>query len=125
MHETRVGSLGQEDPLQKERATHSGILAWEIVRIEELCLEGYSPWGNKKLDTTEKVTLSTCTSALCTSTSSNTTFNMYKCFMPASYVVTQNIKLHVQRSGFFKSYHFAASSRIADKMAFFFKLQLC
>ena len=67
-HETRVGSLGQEDPLQKERATHSGILAWEIVRIEELCLEGYSPWGNKKLDTTERVTLSllsTCTSALC------------------------------------------------------------
>jgi len=28
--ETRVGSLGQEDPLEKEMATHSSILAWEI-----------------------------------------------------------------------------------------------
>ena len=30
MQETRVLSPGQEDPLQKEMATHSGILAWEI-----------------------------------------------------------------------------------------------
>ena len=28
--ETRVGSLGQEDSLEKEMATHSSILAWEI-----------------------------------------------------------------------------------------------
>ena len=28
--ETRVPSLAQEDPLEKERATHSGILAWKI-----------------------------------------------------------------------------------------------
>ena len=28
-------SLGQEDPLEKERATHSGILAWEISGTEE------------------------------------------------------------------------------------------
>ena len=30
MQETQVLSLGQEDPLQKEMATHSSILSWEI-----------------------------------------------------------------------------------------------
>ena len=30
MQETWVQSLGQEDPLEKETVTHSGILAWEI-----------------------------------------------------------------------------------------------
>ena len=30
MQETRVCSLGQEDPLEKGMAIHSGILAWEI-----------------------------------------------------------------------------------------------
>ena len=30
MQETWVGSLGQEDPLEEEMATHSSILAWEI-----------------------------------------------------------------------------------------------
>ena len=30
MRETWIRSLGQEDPLKKEMATHSGILAWEI-----------------------------------------------------------------------------------------------
>ena len=29
MQETRVRSLGQEDPLEKEMASHSSILAWE------------------------------------------------------------------------------------------------
>ena len=33
--ETRVGFLGQEDPLEKEMATHSSILAWEILWTEE------------------------------------------------------------------------------------------
>ena len=35
MWETRVQSLGQEDPLQKEMATHSSILAWKIPWTEE------------------------------------------------------------------------------------------
>ena len=35
MQETRVRSLGREDPLEKERAIHSSILAWEITRTEE------------------------------------------------------------------------------------------
>ena len=35
VQETRVQSLGQEDPLEKEMATHSSILAWEIAGTEE------------------------------------------------------------------------------------------
>ena len=35
MQETRVWSLGGEDPLEKEMATHSGILAWRISWTEE------------------------------------------------------------------------------------------
>ena len=36
MQETQVRSLGQEDPLEKEMATHSSILAWRIPWTEEL-----------------------------------------------------------------------------------------
>ena len=36
MQETWVQSLGWDDPLEKEMATHSSILAWEIPWIEEL-----------------------------------------------------------------------------------------
>ena len=35
MQETWVRSLGWEDPLEEEMATHSSILAWEIPRTEE------------------------------------------------------------------------------------------
>ena len=35
MQETWVRSLGQEDPLEKEMATHSSILAWRISWTEE------------------------------------------------------------------------------------------
>ena len=35
MQETQVQSLGQEDPLKKEMATHSSILAWEISWTEK------------------------------------------------------------------------------------------
>ena len=52
MQETWVPSLGQEDPLEEERATHSNILAWEILGRRSLV--GYSPWGHKKSDTTER-----------------------------------------------------------------------
>ena len=45
MQETWVQFLGQEDPLEKEMATHSSILAWEIPWTEEP--GGYSPWGPK------------------------------------------------------------------------------
>ena len=51
VRETRVQFLGQEDLLEKEMATHSSILAWNIPWTEEL--GGYSPWGRKESDTTE------------------------------------------------------------------------
>ena len=35
MRETRLRSLGREDPLEKEMATHSSTLAWKILWIEE------------------------------------------------------------------------------------------
>ena len=35
MQETQARSLGQEDPLEKEMATHFSILAWKIPRTEE------------------------------------------------------------------------------------------
>ena len=35
MRETQVQALGLEDPLEKEMATHSSILAWEIPWMEE------------------------------------------------------------------------------------------
>ena len=49
--ETHVQSLGWEDPLEKEMAIHSNILAWEIHAQRSLM--GYSPWGNKELNMTE------------------------------------------------------------------------
>ena len=52
MRETRVQSLGQEDPLEKEMATHSSTLALKIPRMEELGT-GYYPWGRKESGTTE------------------------------------------------------------------------
>ena len=47
----QVRSLGWEDPLEQEMATHSNILAWKIPWTEELA--GYSPWGRKESDTTK------------------------------------------------------------------------
>ena len=35
MQETRVQSLGQEDPLEQGMTTHSSILAWRIPQTEE------------------------------------------------------------------------------------------
>ena len=49
----QVQSLGWEDPLEKEMATHSSILAWKFPRAEEPDLAGYSPCGCKELDMPE------------------------------------------------------------------------
>ena len=43
IQETWVWSLGQEDPLEKGKVTHTGILAWKIPQSPE----GYSPWGRR------------------------------------------------------------------------------
>ena len=53
MQESQAQSLGQEDPLEKGMATHSGILAWRIPWTGEPA--GYSPWGCKELDMTEQL----------------------------------------------------------------------
>ena len=50
--ETRLRSLGWEDPLEKEMAIHSRTIAWKIPWTEEL--GRYSPWGRKELDMTER-----------------------------------------------------------------------
>ena len=55
MQETWVRSLGQEDPLEKEMATHSSILAWRIPWMEEP--GGLQSTGCKELDTTERLHL--------------------------------------------------------------------
>ena len=47
MQEMRVQSLGWEDPLEKEMATHSNILSWEIPWSEYRV--GYSPWSQMQL----------------------------------------------------------------------------
>ena len=49
MWETQTRSLDQDDPLEKETATHSSVLAWRIPWTEE----PGGPWGCKELDTTE------------------------------------------------------------------------
>ena len=49
--ETWILPLGREDPLEKEMATHSSILAWRIPWMEGL--GGLQSTGRKELDTTE------------------------------------------------------------------------
>ena len=48
MQETWVRSLGPEDPLEKEMATHSSILAWRILWTEEPGGLLHSPQGRKE-----------------------------------------------------------------------------
>ena len=51
MRETQVRSLGWEDPLEKEMATHSCILAWRIPWTEELGV--LQSKGTQRVDRTE------------------------------------------------------------------------
>ena len=54
MWDTQVRSLGGEDPLEKEMATHSSTLAWKIPWTGEPC-KSYSPWGRKESDMAEQL----------------------------------------------------------------------
>ena len=56
MQETWVRSLGWDDPLEKEMAIHSSILAWRIPWTEN-SMQGYNPWGCKEQDTTERLSV--------------------------------------------------------------------
>ena len=58
MQEIPVHSLGQEDPLEKGKATYSSILAWRMSN---------RPWSGKESDTTEWITLTLSLSILLTS----------------------------------------------------------
>ena len=53
MQETWVSSLGWEYPLEEGMGTHSSILAWRISHGQR-SLAGYSPWGCKESDMTER-----------------------------------------------------------------------
>ena len=53
MPETQVPSLGQEEPLEKEMATHSSMLAWRIPGMEEP--GRLQSTGHKESDTTEQL----------------------------------------------------------------------
>ena len=53
MLETQIQTLGREDLLEKEMATHYSILAWKIPWMEEP--GSYSPRGCKESETTERV----------------------------------------------------------------------
>ena len=52
VQETRVPFLGWKDPLEKEMAAHSSILAGKSHGLRSLV--GYCSWGHKELDTTER-----------------------------------------------------------------------
>ena len=54
MWKTCVRSPIQEDPLEKEMATHSSVLAWRSPQTEEP--GGLQSWGRKESDTTEQLT---------------------------------------------------------------------
>ena len=56
MQVMQVQFLGWEDPLEKEMAPHSSILAWKIPWTEEPGGQA-SPRGCKELDTTMQLTL--------------------------------------------------------------------
>ena len=68
MQETQVQFLGQEDPLGKGMTTQSRVLAWRTHGQRSLV--GYSPWGHKKLDKTERLS----------------TINAYSCILSCSFV---------------------------------------
>ena len=55
MQKTQVLSLGWEDPLEKEMATPPVLLLGELH--VQRSLAGYSPWGHKKLDTAEQLSM--------------------------------------------------------------------
>ena len=53
MWETQTRSLGREDPLEKEMAAHSSTIAYKSHGWRSLV--GYSPWGCKESDMTERL----------------------------------------------------------------------
>ena len=85
MQETQVQSLGQEDPLKKEMATRSGILAWKIPWTEKtgrLQSIGSQRVGHDWATNTFSISLSTCfdvkaTSQVCSYQTWNNSFQQH------------------------------------------------
>ena len=61
--ETWIWSLGQQDPLEREMATHFSILAWEIPGTEEP--GGLQSMGYQELEMTEWLNTTTNLNAIC------------------------------------------------------------
>ena len=59
MQETQVWPLGWEEPLEKDMATHSRVLAWEIPWTEDP--GELQSWGRKESDTAEQLSMHTRT----------------------------------------------------------------
>ena len=74
VEEIWVQSLGHEDPLQKERATHSSVLPGEFH--VQRSLVGYSPWVCKKSDMPEGV-IQSCGSVIQDISSGQFPFALY------------------------------------------------
>ena len=88
MWETQIWSLGWEDPLEKEMATHYSILAWRIPWTEEP--GGLQFMGSRRVSMTEQlslthsfcatwVELSNCKRDLCVSLSPEPKYFLWKC----------------------------------------------
>ena len=50
MQKTQVRSLGQEEPLEKEMATHSSVLAWRLLWTEEPDMLQFMRWQRVRQD---------------------------------------------------------------------------
>ena len=74
--EMQVWFLGQEDPLEKEMATQSNILAWEIP-----CLVGYSSRGRKESDVTQWRSTHTWWSVFYQESSNKNIFFVRRCWV--------------------------------------------
>ena len=77
IQETCTRSLSQEDALEKGMAIHSSILAWRIPWTEDPGGLQSSLWCQKKLDTTEHLTLSSCECDRCGSLASLIFLKLY------------------------------------------------
>jgi len=72
MQETWVQSLGWEDPWDKGKAPHSVFWPREVHGL-------YSPWGHKKSDMTEQLSLIPCFIALTWVSTQDSTYNKFFC----------------------------------------------
>ena len=74
IHETQIQSLGQEDPLEKEMAIHSSILAWRIPRLDR---EDCQATDHGVTKSRTQLTTHACTVSILTI---NNSMPMYYCF---------------------------------------------